>query len=160
MLMPVRLLLVSAIILTGCATTKKVAVSTFRVLDTPAHYVRQRIDASEGATTTTTTTTSSDVVTNPGAPVTTSPPPAMTTERHTVTQGAPGNPPVQQRTTPSSTTKSSGSSSSQFPTARPVPGKPGFVYSIDPNGGIVDVTGYKSGDKAKDPYTKQIFIVP
>jgi len=25
---------------------------------------------------------------------------------------------------------------------------------------MIDVTGYKSGDKAKDPYTKQIFIVP
>jgi hypothetical protein len=48
----------------------------------------------------------------------------------------------------------------EYPTARPVPGKPGFVYSIDPNGGMVDVTGYKSGDKAKDPYTHQIFIVP
>jgi hypothetical protein len=47
-----------------------------------------------------------------------------------------------------------------FPTARPVPGRPGFVYSLDPNGGIVDVNGYKPGDKAKDPYTKQIFIVP
>jgi hypothetical protein len=41
-----------------------------------------------------------------------------------------------------------------------VPGRPGYVYSTDPNGGIVDVTGYKSGDKAKDPYTQQIFIVP
>jgi hypothetical protein len=41
-----------------------------------------------------------------------------------------------------------------------VPGKPGFVYSIDSNGGMVDVTGYKSGDKAKDPYTHQVFIVP
>ena len=51
-------------------------------------------------------------------------------------------------------------SEEQFPTARPVPDKPGFVYSVDAKGGIVDVTGYKSGDKAKDPYTKQIFIVP
>jgi hypothetical protein len=47
-----------------------------------------------------------------------------------------------------------------FPIARPVPGRPGFVYSLDPNGGIVDVNGYKPGDKAKDPYTKQIFVVP
>jgi hypothetical protein len=48
----------------------------------------------------------------------------------------------------------------QFPIARPVPGKPGYVYSVDPKGGIVDVTGYNPGDKAKDPYTQQIFIVP
>jgi hypothetical protein len=41
-----------------------------------------------------------------------------------------------------------------------VPGRPGYVYSLDPNGGMIDVTGYKPGDKAKDPYTKQIFIVP
>ncbi|MEO5719955.1 MAG: hypothetical protein ABIR71_00610 [Chthoniobacterales bacterium] len=51
-------------------------------------------------------------------------------------------------------------SATQFPTAKPVPGKPGYVYSVDPKGGIVDVTGYKAGDKAKDPYTQQIFIVP
>jgi len=61
---------------------------------------------------------------------------------------------------PSGTPRAPAPKTAEFPTARPVPGKAGHVYSIDPKGGIIDVTGYKTGDKAKDPYTKQIFIVP
>ncbi len=61
---------------------------------------------------------------------------------------------------PTATPRPKAVATQQFPTAKPVPGKPGYVYSIDPKGGIVDVTGYKSGDKAKDPYTQQIFVVP
>ena len=93
-------------------------------------------------------------VSTPGRPVTTPSPAA--------TKRAPA------RTTASSTRKPASSATPrpkptqtvQFPTAKPVPGKAGYVYSIDPKGGIVDVTGYKKGDKAKDPYTQQIFIVP
>jgi len=48
-----------------------------------------------------------------------------------------------------------------FPTAEPVPGKPGFVISpFDKNGRYVDVSGYQPGSKAKDPWTDKIFIVP
>ena len=64
--------------------------------------------------------------------------------------------PVAPRKSPASPTQKT----TEAPVARPVPGKPGYVYSLDPQGGIVDVTGYKSGDKAKDPYTKQVFIIP
>ena len=39
-----------------------------------------------------------------------------------------------------------------------------FVYifgaAIDPSGGYVDVTGYASGQKVKDPYSGKIFLVP
>jgi hypothetical protein len=50
---------------------------------------------------------------------------------------------------------------SQIPTAKPVPGKPGYVFSpFDPSGGYVDVTGYTSGQKVKDPYSGKIFLVP
>jgi hypothetical protein len=167
MLLPVRLLIVTAILLSGCTTTKKVAVSSFRVIDTPAHYIRKKIDASDTTTTTTTTTTggASDVVTNPGAPVAPVTQTA-TTEQRVASQSAPktadnrsnASTTVQHKSAPATTTHPS--SAVEFPTARPVPGKPGFVYSVDPKGGIVDVTGYKSGDKAKDPYTQQIFIVP
>jgi hypothetical protein len=49
----------------------------------------------------------------------------------------------------------------QFPVAKPVPGKPGFVYSpFESNGTMIDVTGYTSGTKVKDPGTNKIFIVP
>lgn len=53
------------------------------------------------------------------------------------------------------------SSSSQFPTAKPVPGKPGLVFNpFKPNGGYIDVGGYASGSKVKDPDTQKIFVVP
>jgi hypothetical protein len=53
------------------------------------------------------------------------------------------------------------SNEAQFPVAKPVPGKPGFVYSpFESNGTMIDVTGYSSGQKVKDPGTNKIFIVP
>lgn len=171
-----RLLVLFAIVATGCGRTRDVArdaaVTTFRVIDAPANFVRRKIDQQEGETTTTTTTTtsqaavgSSDVIT-PGRPLPPRPQGAPgvqpnagnaavagATPRPPRRETATTNVPPPQRTTPPATTE-------QFPTARPVPDKPGFVYSVDPKGGIIDVTGYQSGDKAKDPYTKQIFIVP
>ena len=167
-----RFLVLSALVLTGCGTAKKAAITSFRVLDAPARYVRDRIDPPE-TTTTTTTTESSDVVI-PGRPVAAPTPPPTRAARTTLTprsrnpaagsstaqdQPAP-NVAARPRTTPSGTPRPSAPAATEFPTARPVPGRAGYVYSIDPNGGIVDITGYKSGDKAKDPYTKQIFIVP
>ena len=164
-----RLILLLTIVFTGCTRTRQaardVAVTTFRVIDAPANYVRRKIDEEEGVGTTTTTTVqqtevgSSDVVT-PGRPVpprrevvtTTTPPPNTRNVAPGPTPRPPRRETVTAPTTPAPQT--------DFPTARPVPGKPGFVYSISPEGGIVDVTGYKAGDKAKDPYTKQIFIVP
>jgi len=51
---------------------------------------------------------------------------------------------------------------SEFPTARPVPEKPGFVYNpYDPTAKrLLDVTGKPSGSKVKDPSTGKMFIVP
>lgn len=176
MLTAARLLILCAIVLTGCRTAKKAAVSTFRVIDTPARYVRDRIDP-EDTTTTSTTTTQTTIagtsdVANPGRPVTPqsqvrtgsaattaetrpSPSPRSTARPTRTDTASAGAPP-----TPSPTPSTQAATGSEFPTAKPVPGKPGFVYSVDSKGGMVDVTGYKSGDKAKDPYTKQIFIVP
>lgn len=51
-------------------------------------------------------------------------------------------------------------SGSQFPTAKRVPNKPGFVFSPSDPSKYVDVSGYPSGSKAKDPYSGKIFIVP
>jgi hypothetical protein len=64
----------------------------------------------------------------------------------------------QPTTTPRTT---STQKNSDFPYAKPVPGKPGYVYSpFDPNGGYVDVKGYAPGQKVKDPYSGKIFLVP
>jgi hypothetical protein len=151
------LFLTCVILLSACGTAKKAAVTSFRVLDAPARYVRERLDEDEGRITSTTTTTQVTDVQQPGYPVVQPTPPP----RRTVTSTQ-----VPPRQTTSTTTRPPAAATprpqvtAQFPTARPVPGRAGYVYSIDPNGGIVDVTGYKSGDKAKDPYTQQIFIVP
>jgi len=152
--------------LAGCGTAKKAAITTFRVVDAPARFVRDRIDPPV-TTTTTTTTETSDVV-NPGYPVAaatpTPPPQRTTTPTRRDTAGArqqqSGTTGSSAQTRPPTAAARPTPAPTNFPTARPVPGRPGFVYSLDPNGGIVDVNGYKPGDKAKDPYTKQIFIVP
>jgi hypothetical protein len=48
-----------------------------------------------------------------------------------------------------------------FPTAKAVPGKPGYVFSpFDTKGRYIDVRGYPPGSKAKDPWTDKIFMVP
>ena len=142
------------LVLTGCTTAKKVAVSSFRVVDAPARYVRDRIDPP--VTTATTTTQTSDVA-NPGHPIAT---PTPAANARSTTAKRPASSAATAPSTSTSATPRNPPAPSTFPTARAVPGRPGYVYSLDPNGGIVDVTGYKSGDKAKDPYTKQVFIIP
>lgn len=156
----VWLLILLGIFLAGCGTARTVAVSSFRVLDAPAAYVRKKIDPTRTTTTTISRTQVSDVST-PGQPVVTAPPTRTNTTRTKPPEPRPTVTRAPAKTkAPSTTASPSRSAAVQFPTAKPVPGKPGYVYSIDSKGGIVDVTGYKPGDKAKDPYTQQIFIVP
>ena len=73
--------------------------------------------------------------------------------------------PRRRSATAATTRKPSSSPSSPteptFPTAKAVPGKPGYVVSpFDTKGRYIDVSGYPSGSKAKDPWTDKIFIVP
>ncbi|HYJ03576.1 MAG TPA: hypothetical protein VEX43_00450 [Chthoniobacterales bacterium] len=160
-----RIFLLAALIASGCTTARKVAHTSFRVLDAPANYVRRQIDAQENSTTTTTTTTtSSDTVTTPGRTVTVPPP---TTDLQRRDQTRPGPSPrsspatVTERSKPSPSHSRSVTGQTQFPTAKPVPGKPGYVFSpFDASGGYVDVTGYSPGQKVKDPYSGKIFLVP
>ena len=166
-------LILAVIALTGCGGARKkardVAVTTFRVIDAPARYVRDRIDPPQGTTTTTTTTTevpSSDVVT-PGRPVAARPQqqPTTTVRTPAATGSAPAATPratprpQTAAATPRPSPPATATTATEFPVAKPVPDKPGFVLSPY-DGAFVDVTGFKSGDKARDPKTKQIFIVP
>jgi hypothetical protein len=166
----VRILLLAAIISTGCTAARRVAHTSFRVLDAPASFVRRQIDAQDNQTTiTTTTTTSSDTVTTPGRTVTV-PPSSSETQRRNVTRQDQSRPSASPRSSPATVTERSKPSpspsrnvtgESQYPTAKPVPGKPGYVFSpFDPSGGYVDVTGYSPGQKVKDPYSGKIFLVP
>jgi hypothetical protein len=62
---------------------------------------------------------------------------------------------------PSSSPKAPASNQPQFPVAKAVPGRPGVVYNpFDPKGGLIDVSGYASGSKVKDPDSQKIFVVP
>jgi hypothetical protein len=164
-----RILFLGGIFLGGCSTAHDVAVSSFRVIDAPANYVRRKIDNSEARTTTTTTTTvASDSVT-PGRHVV--PNNRGPQERQVTTQPQPGpsaTPRVTQKTTaekpkssPSPAPRTVTNPPAQYPTAKVVPGKPGYVFSpYDPSGGYVDVNGYPSGSKVKDPYSGKVFLVP
>lgn len=155
----------------GCRTAHDVAVTSFHVLDAPANYVRHHIDGSTETTTTTTTTASSDSVTTPGRTVT--PSTSNTQQRTTTTANSPrsdARPSPSPKSSPATVTEKSkpspspsrnASTQNQIPTAKPVPGKPGYVFSpFDPSGGYVDVTGYTPGQKVKDPYSGKIFLVP
>ena len=46
------------------------------------------------------------------------------------------------------------------PFARPVPGKPGYVFSPLNSKKIIGVNGLRVGSKAKDPQTGEVFRVP
>jgi hypothetical protein len=166
-----ELLVLGVLLLSGCQTAHDVAVTSFRVLDAPANYVRHHINGDTETTTTTTTTVASDAVTTPGRSVT---PTATNTQRRTSTTQNPPSTTVRpsprpksspasvvEKSKPSPSPSRTSSSQSQVPTAKPVPGKPGYVFSpFDASGGYVDVTGYTSGQKVKDPYSGKIFLVP
>ena len=165
---PAGFLLLGVFALSGCRAAHNVAVTSFRVIDAPANFVRRHIDGQ--TETTTTTTVSSDAVTTPGRTVT---PSTRNTQRTTTTQNPPRStvkPSPSPKSSPATVTEKSKpspspsrntSTQSQIPTAKPVPGKPGYVFSpFDPSGGYVDVTGYTSGQKVKDPYSGKIFLVP
>ena len=50
----------------------------------------------------------------------------------------------------------------EIPTAKPVPGRPGFVYNpFDPTATrLLDVRGKPSGTKLRDPVSGKLFIAP
>jgi hypothetical protein len=49
----------------------------------------------------------------------------------------------------------------EIPYAKPVPGKPGFVFSpYDQYKGYIDVRGFPPGTEVKDPYSQKSFLVP
>jgi hypothetical protein len=142
---------------TSYHVTRGVAVGSYRVATAPVHYAlkRHRDDSSI-----TTETTSSDV-SAPGYPTsapevaTTQPQPAKErvsrVSRDETAQTKP-------RRSPAPRTSSA---RLDFPTAKAVPDKPGYVVSpFDASGRYVDVSGYASGSKVKDPWTDKIFIVP
>jgi len=178
---PARAFIFAAILVAGCGTTRDVAVTSYhvtrdvavgsyRVATAPAHYVMRR-HGDQSSATTTAETTASDV-TNPGQPVpspelaSASRQPPRPESNKISSPSSSAAPRVGRKETTQAKPKplpSSHASSPQaeFPTAKSVPGKPGYVVSpFDSSGRYVDVSGYVSGSKVKDPWTDKIFIVP
>jgi hypothetical protein len=158
-----RGLIFATFLLGGCQATHDVAVTSYHVATAPVHYVfgRSGDDSS--------TTTTSDV-TVPGRPVraresASTQRPQAGSERGPIPSSTVA-PRVRRQETAQIKPKPSPSphgSSTQpaFPTAKPIPDKPGYVLSpFDPGGRYVDVSGYTSGSKVKDPWTDKIFVVP
>jgi hypothetical protein len=172
-------LLFAAVLLAGCGTTKNVAVTSYHVTrdvavgsyhvaTAPVHYALG--SHGEPKMVGTTEATSSDV-TEPGRPVssqqvTSSPQRSSKLQAESSQSSSRTSSQVARRETtqpnpkPSSSTKAS-YPQAEFPTAKAVPDKPGYVFSpFDSSGRYVDVSGYASGTKVKDPWTDKIFVVP
>jgi hypothetical protein len=140
-----NLILFCGVLLTGCGPARVVrtaAVASYHVATAPVKVARWALkDRSEPPSRQTTTDTDVD---EPGRPVETSP---QSKQR----DGAKSK---------TATTSRITAPQAQFPVARAVPGKPGYVYSPYDSSKYVDVTGYTPGSKVKDPYVQKIFIVP
>ena len=168
-----------AVVLAGCGTTRNVAVSSYhvtrdvavgsyRVATAPVHYALRR-HSDEPTMIGTTDAIESDV-SQPGHPapqtqVASAPQPPRKSDTSRPQKTGKTTPPVaysettQRESKPPSSPQAS--SSSVFPTAKAVPDKPGYVFSpFDSSGRYVDVSGYTSGTKVKDPWTDKIFVVP
>ena len=172
---PILASLITALALTSCETAHNAAVSTFRVIDTPANYVRHKLAVDEQpqpATSTTEPTAAPNTAASPpaeGPPVQGQRPvatnnPALQSQpeaRPTATpQGNTSTAPRTSKPTASTNAQTASSQQSEFPYGKPVPGKPGYVFSpFDQNGGYVDVTGYSPGQQVRDPYSGKIFLV-
>jgi hypothetical protein len=173
-----RAMVLAAMLLAGCGTTRNVAVSSYhvtrnvavgsyRVATAPVHYALGR-HSNEPTMVGTTDAIESDV-TQPGRSVASTQVASAPQPQHKANTARSQKPP---RTTlpvaHSDTTQpepkppsQASSTSTAFPTAKAVPDKPGYVFSpFDSSGRYVDVSGYTRGTKVKDPWTDKIFIVP
>jgi hypothetical protein len=164
---PFALLVLMA--LPGCRTTRTVAAGTARVVTAPAHYVTRKIRGDGTEYVETTQVYEGQPVEELAPPSPVPPPqvratPRQLTERERFTTTTVSPTPARERVVeqPTGTPEPRSSPApamAEFPVAKPVPGKPGFVYSPF-DGTMIDVTGFNSGAKAKDPATNKIFIVP
>ena len=176
----VRVLMVVWVFLAGCQAThdvattsyhvtrgaavgsykvaRAVAVGSYRVASAPVHYATRK-GTGEPTMVGTTEATSSDV-TQPGQPM----PPETAAERRQSRTSSGASRTTRKETAQSSTRAGSSrpsASQENFPTAKAVPGKSGYVFSpFDTEGRYVDVSGFAPGTKVKDPWTDKIFLVP
>ena len=148
--------------------TRNVAVGSYRVATAPVHYALGR-HSNEPTMIGTTDAIESDVTqpghSTPSTRVAAASEPRKKTDTERSEKPPKKTPPVAHSETaqsePRSLAPAQTSSTSTFPTAKAVPDKPGYVFSpFDSSGRYVDVSGYTSGTKVKDPWTEKIFVVP
>ena len=183
-----RILMVAPVLLGGCRATqdvaatsyhvsrgaavgsykvaRAVAVGSYRVATAPVYYATRK--RGNESSTMVGTETPSDV-TNPGQPIPQETPSAQQRQPRVEAERSQGRKssgtsvmsrkePAQSQTGVSSS--GAAAPSTAFPTGKLVPGKPGYVYSpFDKEGRYVDVSGFPSGTKVKDPWTDKIFLV-
>jgi hypothetical protein len=175
-----RTMVLGAVLLAGCGTTRNVAVSSYhvtrdvavgsyRVATAPVHYALRR-HSNEPTMVGTTDAIESDV-TQPGHSAASTQVASASQPQHKPITTRSQKPPrttapvadsdtTQPEPKPSPPAQVS-STVATFPTAKGVPDKPGYVFSpFDSSGRYVDVSGYTPGTKVKDPWTDKIFIVP
>ena len=152
----------------SCRTAENVASTSAAVVTAPVHFVSKKLGGESTETTDTTVYETQPVETTPPPPQAIPARSPRTITSTTTTASSPpqqngSHPPTSAVSRPAATPQTSSTSAApaQFPVAKPVPGKPGYVFSpYDPNGGYVDVSGYPAGSKVKDPYSQKIFLVP
>jgi len=150
----------------SCRTAENVASTSAAVVTAPVHYVSKKLGGESTETTDTTVYETQPVETTPPPPqpIPVRSPRTITSTTTTASSAQQNetHPPTSAVSRPAATPQSSSTGpSAQFPIAKAVPGKPGYVFSpYDPNGGYVDVSGYPAGSKVKDPYSQKIFLVP
>jgi hypothetical protein len=161
-----EVLLLALIGLVGCRTAHDVAETSAHVATAPVRFVGRQIHGPDQNQDITNQIYEAPPVQQPvyaPPPTVRATPPVVRQQERAVTSSTASSRPSPQTAsaTPPPAPRTTNTSAAQFPVAKPVPGKPGYVFSpYDPNGGYVDVTGYQSGSKVKDPYSQKIFLVP
>jgi hypothetical protein len=139
--------------LAGCGVARDAAVTSYHVATAPVRLVARQFEDNPPST-----TAASDVDV-PGHPVATpSPKPRVVAQDGEVQRSNRNQ--IAARKPKSTQTAQAAPEQAQFPVAKPVPGKPGYVFSPYDASKYVDVSGYTSGSKVKDPYAQKIFVVP
>jgi hypothetical protein len=143
----------TALLLPGCRTPRNVAETSYSTATSQPPATTETV---------TTTTASAPRGSLPPAPVRQQPPSTSTAaESRAGSTTAVQHPVGSEMENPHTTTTAQPASSPlDFPTAKPVEGKPGYVYSPFDSSKYVDVSGYAPGSKVKDPYSGKIFLVP
>ena len=139
----------------GCRSAHEVALTSYREATRPVNLGEQESDSRRPAVNrrkTPTAEASSDNAAGSG------PPAASARKRSESTP--PGEKKITEQKPRSLPSPSAPATKLEFPTAKPVEGKPGYVYSPFDTGKYVDVSGYAPGSKVKDPYSGKIFLVP